>query len=182
MNTDTPAMDDSHHDDPELRSLLDAVDARLGDGGPAAGGGTALFDDLRVRCQGAFAGDAPSGAAGQEASEALRARRVAGRVLRATTREDLGRVGDLRVVLRFVGERLRDSRALRILAAVLLAQVTIVPVIAYHLLEKARPTTFDLEFSPRYDELVDDMPRLDPDRDYPVEDPEIEIEVDGLPK
>lgn len=182
MNADEPAMDESAKNDPQLRALLEAVDARLGGVPNPEPGELAAFGELRAACRGAFSDDVfseeVSAEGSAEAAEALRARRVVSRVLRATTREDLGAAGDLRVVLRFIGTRLQESRALRVLAAVLLVQVTVVPVIAYHLLQKAQPTTFDLEFSPRYDELLDDMPRLDPDRDYPLTDREIELPLD----
>jgi len=55
-------------------------------------------------------------------------------VLAATTREDLGLIGDLRLVLRFCGTRLRASRALRLAAASLLAHMIALPVLAYFVL------------------------------------------------
>ena len=174
---DDPAMNDSR-----FEALLEAMDLQLGKAtGPGplnAGstGGTAAFEDLRLRCQNAFAESAVGGAT-DNASEAFRVRRVTGRILRATTQEDLGPAGDLRILLRFVGNRLRDSRSLRVLAAVLLAQVTVVPVVAYHLLKEARPSAFNLEFSKHYEELLDDMPVLEPGRDYHVPDMEIDIQL-----
>ena len=56
------------------------------------------------------------------------------RVLATTTREDLGLIGDLRLVLRFCGTRLRASRALRLAAASLLAHMIALPVLAYFVL------------------------------------------------
>lgn len=63
----------------------------------------------------------------------LQARRVAQRVLARTTREDLGRRGDLGVLLEFFGDRLRDSMLLRFAVAALLVQLTVVPLVAWHL-------------------------------------------------
>ena len=75
---------------------------------------------------------------GEPAREAtLQASRVAERVIGRTTREDLGRRGDLGLVLQFVGDRLRDSAVLRVAVAVLIVQVTVVPLVAWHLLKEA---------------------------------------------
>jgi len=71
------------------------------------------------------------------AAEQLQARRVAQRVLERTTREDLSRRGDLGLLLSFVGDRLRDSVLLRVAVAALIAQVTVVPLVAWHLLKEA---------------------------------------------
>jgi len=58
-------------------------------------------------------------------------RRLTQRVLARTTRQDAGWRGDLAVVLRFVGDRLAASPALRVAAAVLLLQVLALPVLAW---------------------------------------------------
>jgi hypothetical protein len=74
----------------------------------------------------------------------LQARRVAQRVLKRTTREDLGRRGDLGVILEFIGDRLRDSVVLRVAVAALVVQVTVVPIVAWHLLTE--PTRGGVRF------------------------------------
>ena len=63
------------------------------------------------------------------------------RTLGATTREDLSWRGDWRVVGRYLGDRLRSSRAVRLLAASLLVHLLTLPVIAWVLLRHAADDT-----------------------------------------
>lgn len=74
------------------------------------------------------------------AAESKAARRVGESVLARTTREDLGRGGDLRLVLRFAAERVRSSRALRFAAALLVAHLLALPVLAWIVLRAPRRT------------------------------------------
>ncbi|MEM9380914.1 MAG: hypothetical protein AAGB93_13255 [Planctomycetota bacterium] len=110
--------------------------------------------------------DEPSrgeGAAAERASETLRAQRVTRRVLARSTREDLGRRGDVGLVVEFVGARLRESALLRIAAAMLLIQLTLVPLVAWHVLRTPEREVFEMRIEPR-PEVVDDAPaeeRLD---------------------
>ncbi len=69
----------------------------------------------------------------------IQVRRVVRRVLSRTTREDLRRRGDLGVLLEFCADRLRDSVLLRVAVAALVVQVTIVPIVAWHLLVEPSP-------------------------------------------
>jgi hypothetical protein len=89
------------------------------------------------------------------------------RVLAATTREDLGLIGDARLVLRFCATRLRASRLLRLAAASLLAHVIALPVLAYFVLrtEKEPGLRITIEIPPAASELpFADAPR-EPERD-----------------
>jgi len=123
------------------RSKIDRVfDACAvpGDGGDAAEvAGLDELQGLRELCVRALREEPP-------AEAQLQARRVAQRVLKRTTREDLGRRGDLGVVLEFIGDRLRDSMLLRVAVAALVVQVTIVPIVAWHLLTE--PTRGGVRF------------------------------------
>lgn len=140
-------MSGDHHeelrDDAAERACVDRVfDLGLGssmDEGPEALEGSSLdeLQDLRDLCVRALRTDPP-------AEAQLQARRVAQRVLKRTTREDLGRRGDLGVILEFVGDRLRDSMLLRVAVAALVVQVTIVPLVAWHLLTE--PTRGGVRF------------------------------------
>jgi len=89
----------------------------------------------------------------------LQARRVAQRVLKRTTREDLGRRGDLGVILEFIGDRLRDSVVLRVAVAALVVQVTVVPIVAWHLLTE--PTRGGVRI-PRRASSMRSRPRRNP--------------------
>lgn len=74
-------------------------------------------------------------------------RRVTRRVLARTTREERGWRGDLRLVGDFVSDRLRASVWLRVAAAILLVQVTVVPLLAWHLLKGPERSWFNLSFT-----------------------------------
>lgn len=134
--------------------VFDAACQDDGDGGASSGaaGDLAALRGLKDLCARALTEDAPLEAE-------LQARRVARRVLSRTTREDLGRRGDLGVVLEFFGDRLRDSVLLRVAVAALVVQVTIVPLVAWHLLSE--PTRggvrFVLEPTPDVD-ILDEFP------------------------
>lgn len=97
-------------------------------------------------------------AAAERASETLRAQRVTRRVLARSTREDLGRRGDVGLVVEFVGARLRESAVLRIAAAMLLVQLTLVPLVAWHVLRTPEPKAFEMKIEPRPEALIDDAP------------------------
>lgn len=74
-------------------------------------------------------------AAARPAGLAFSAQRVTRRVLARTTREESGWRGDLRLVGDFVVDRLRASAWLRVAVALLVVQVTVVPLVAWHMLE-----------------------------------------------
>lgn len=151
MTAGDPLDKVNEHGDP---SVIDRVfdPGASPDGTPEAGEPVGLEDlqELRDLCVRALRQESPVEAQ-------LQARRVAQRVLKRTTREDLGRRGDLGVILEFIGDRLRDSMLLRVAVAALVVQVTIVPIVAWHLLTE--PTRggvrFVLEPSPEgiYDEV-----------------------------
>ena len=80
------------------------------------------------------------------------------RILARTTREDLSWRGDLRLIAGYVRQRARESRPVRYLAALLLANLTIGPVVAVawvltHEPEPERQLFFHLE--PRAEDLAD---------------------------
>lgn len=97
----------------------------------------------------------PSGAAARDGGtapverDAAAARRIARRVLARTTRLDRGWRGDLRLVLDFTADRLRDSALLRAAAALLLVQVTVVPLVAWHLWRAPEPHGFQVRIERR---------------------------------
>lgn len=87
-------------------------------------------------------------------SEEIRARRVAARVLARTTRGDR-ETG----VIDFVSEKLRRSPLLRVAAAILLVQVTVVPLIAWHLTQLPQPDGFLTGIEPPPEVFEQDLPR-----------------------
>ncbi len=99
---------------------------------------------------------------GQPLGSELQARRVVRRVLSRTTREDLRRRGDLGVLLEFCADRLRDSVLLRVAVAALVVQVTIVPIVAWHLL--AEPGPGGVRFT------LDPAPEVALDEEFPAEE------------
>ena len=105
-------------------------------------------------------------------------------VLARTTREDLGWAGDLRLVGRFVGARLRSSRALRFAAASLLVHLLVLPVFAWMALREARQEHV-LQISvraPREQTLpvVPMEPELELEAPGPGPEPElVEADLDG---
>lgn len=148
-------------DDQALESALDRQF-----GGDGASQEAAAFADL---CRDALAPElgGPAGESGERGSQVLRERRVTERVLARSTREDLRRRADLGLVLDFMGERLRQSALLRVAAALLLVQLTLVPLVALHLASDSsdRGLRFRLEPAP---EVFDSLPERDED-----------LEVDG---
>jgi hypothetical protein len=94
-------------------------------------------------------------------ADTLQAERVAQRVLAQTTREDLRRRGDVGVLLRFVGDRLRDSALLRVAAALLIVQVTLVPLVAWQMWKTPHSGIFQTGIEPSSEELaqaLEDLP------------------------
>lgn len=117
----------------------------------------------RVRSvNGANGAPSSDGTAGPDA-DTLQARRVAQRVLARTTQEDLGRRGDVGVVLRFVGDRLRDSWLLRVAAALLIVQLTLVPLVAWQVFKAPHSGIIQIDFEPSEAELARALEDLPPD-------------------
>lgn len=99
------------------------------------------------------AADAPS-----RASEDLRARRVAQKVLARTTRADDSRRGEVALVLDFVSERLRQSALLRVAAALLVVQLTVVPLVAWHLYRQPEGPDLNISFEAVPESIEDELP------------------------
>ncbi|MEL6429118.1 MAG: hypothetical protein AAFU73_03195 [Planctomycetota bacterium] len=141
----------------DTEALLRALDARLGrvegaesDGGSESGGARAL-EALRAE----LVREDPA----RIASEALRVRRVTNSVLRRSTREDLSRRGDLGLVLDFCMERLRESALLRVAVALLVVQVTLVPLVARMIVqEREEAPILRIELEQRAESLEDALP------------------------
>lgn len=94
-------------------------------------------------------------------ADTLQAERVTQRVLAQTTREDLRRRGDVGVLLRFAGDRLRDSALLRVAAALLIVQVTLVPLVAWQMWKTPHSGIFQTGIEPSSEELaqaLEDLP------------------------
>lgn len=126
---------------------------------------------LRVACRAALAGgeshtDASrtaETAAAERASESLRVARVTRRILTRTTREDLGRKGDVGLLIDFATERLRDSAVLRVAVALLIVQFTVVPLVAWHMLRTPEPDRFVIDIERREGpEFTDGAPIEEP--------------------
>ncbi len=123
----------SHDDERAEAELLERVleelrsDSRAtrtpaaGDGSPAA----REWADFVTYLRASLAGEAEGAARGR------RERALVERVLSRTTREDLSRWGDARLLVGFVAARLRGSVALRLLAASLLLHLLALPVVAW---------------------------------------------------
>lgn len=155
------------------RRLLAAIDAALESAGPASDERSAL-DDLRARCAAALA--APS------AADEARARRVERAILARTTREDLSLRRDLGLVLDFFTGRLRESALLRIVAAAVLVHVTLVPLVAYHLVGEAERPQLTIHLSQEtLDDLEEDLPRRDPNMRLVDGDDAPEVDLSPLP-
>ncbi|MEM9799855.1 MAG: hypothetical protein AAGA20_05975 [Planctomycetota bacterium] len=138
----------------------DAIDA-LFDGGPTGQpSNDALLDEIEelrsMRASWRAALEPSDG--GERASEALREARVARRVLQRTTREDLGRRGDLGLLVEFVGDRLRDSALLRLAAAMVIVQLTLVPLVAWQLLRTPEPDGFQARLEPAAPDFENEAP------------------------
>ena len=136
---------------PNERDLLSAIDEALGEGdGATQTESDAVLRALRGRCIDAF----PTTTS---ASEEFRVRRVANSVLRRTTREDLSPRGDLGLMLDFAAERLRDSAVLRVAVALLVVQLTLVPLIAYAM-RRTDPPVLHLRFEDQTRVLEEELP------------------------
>ncbi|MEM8711086.1 MAG: hypothetical protein AAGG01_09045 [Planctomycetota bacterium] len=163
------APDDSYESlSPVERREADRLEALLGDlrdaGDPP--GADFLAAEIR-RIQAATSPGGPalrSADAAGSGSERLREERVIQRVLARTTQEDLGRRGDMGVLLRFAGERLQESPLLRVAAALLIVQLTLVPLVAWQMLKAPRPGSFQTGFEPSTEELAEAL------RDLPAEE------------
>jgi hypothetical protein len=110
--------------DTELLELLCAGEAR---GRPDAGAAEELAEFERLLARARAAALAPVLGAERE-------RALVERILVATTREDGSRRADLRLAAAFLRARLRESRALRLAAASLLAHATLASAAAWSLL------------------------------------------------
>lgn len=120
----------------------------------------ALAPELNARVAGLGEGRLDGASRG---SDALRERRIAERVLARTTREDLRRRADFGLVIDFVGERLRQSAWLRVAAALLLAQLTIVPLVAaFHFARQPERPDLQVRIEPA-PEVYEALPERDED-------------------
>ncbi len=151
---------DSEHDAESIAGR--AIDAVFGSETSAGAGEGDLSPELsdlralRVACRAALApGESSSGEprtaaadAAERASETLRVARVTRRILTRTTREDLGRKGDVGLLIDFATERLRDSAVLRVAVALLIVQFTVVPLVAWHMLTTPEPDRFVFDYEP----------------------------------
>lgn len=144
-------------------ALMASLDAHFG--GDAPDSGASVFSGV---CRDALAPELgePTGGSGELGSRVLRERRVAERVLVRSTREDLRRRADVGLVIDFMAERLRQSAVLRVAAALLLVQLTVVPLVAFHLAKDTtdRGLRFRLEPAP---EVFESLPERD--EDYEVD-------------
>ncbi|MCP3915651.1 MAG: hypothetical protein GY711_08860 [bacterium] len=106
--------------------------------------GEPMRDDARVEARRleleAFLATCRETFAGDEEVDRIGARRLAGRILARTTREDLSWRGDIGLMVRYVKSRFADSAALRVAAAVLLVHFVVAPsVLAYYVFVKPEP-------------------------------------------
>lgn len=154
-------------DDEALEAALDSQF-----GGDETNQEAAAFADL---CRDALAPELgePVGESGELGTRALRERRVAERVFARSTREDLRRRADIGLVIDFMGDRLRQSALLRVAAALLVVQLTLVPLVALHLAGDSgeRGLRFRLEPAP---EVFESLPERD-------EDLEVDGGLDAMP-
>ncbi|MAF65663.1 MAG: hypothetical protein CMJ84_08405 [Planctomycetes bacterium] len=117
---------------------------------PEIGPRLAALEDWLAHCRAALAPELDAG-------QGRRARRLAHSILDRTTREDLGWRGDLRLVRAYLGERLRASAALRVIAASLLLHLLGLPLMAW--VGWLRP-------EPSGARILVEPPRLDPFATY----------------
>lgn len=156
------------------RRFIAALDAALETppGGEAAG--SEALDDLRARCSEALTE--------RSAADEARARRVERAILARTTREDLSRRRDLGLVLDFFADRLRESALLRVAAAAFLVNITLVPLVAYHLVGEAdRPQLTIRLGDGALEELEEELPSRDPESRLVDEDDGPEVDLSPLP-
>jgi hypothetical protein len=95
----------------------------------------------------------------------------AARVLAHTTREDLGLLEDARLILAFVGARLRSSRALRVAAASLLLHLLALPVLAFLVLREPEPR-WPFNLATEEPPELHFEPALEPEPELVVPEPE----------
>ena len=150
-------------DELDARQLAeaDALEAILTGNGEAR---DVELGDLVERMRSAFAGSEE----GAKTADAFQARRVAQRVLTKTTREDMRRRGDIGVILRFAGDRLRDSALLKVAAALLIVQLTLVPLVAWQIWRTPHSGVFQTGIEPSVEELaqaLEDLPADELDGD-----------------
>lgn len=69
-------------------------------------------------------------------------------ILRATTREDLSRRGDLRLVRDYIGRSLRSSWVMRVVAASLVIHLSALPILGFILLTQEPKPHFNLWLEP----------------------------------
>jgi hypothetical protein len=132
---------------------------------------------------GAFADGLRAQLLAEPEQDSRAARRLSELVLTRTTRENLGRSGDLRLVLHFAIERVRASNALRFAAALLVAHLLALPVLAWIVLRAPRRTG---EFQARIETPVEPFfsgegerePELIPSAPLPEGEPRV-LEVGG---
>lgn len=143
--------------------LMASLDAHFGEG--ERGREASAFTEI---CRDAIAPELgqPTGSSGELVSRALRERRVAERVLARSTREDLRRRADLGLVVDFMAERLRQSALLRVAAALLLVQLTVVPLVALHLASETGDRGLQFRIEPAQ-EVFESLPERD--EDYEVD-------------
>lgn len=143
--------------------LMASLDAHFGEG--ERGREASVFTGI---CRDAIAPElgGPTGSSGELVSRALRERRVAERVLARSTREDLRRRADLGLVIDFMAERLRQSALLRVAAALLLVQLTVVPLVALHLAGETGDRGLQFRIEPAQ-EVFESLPERD--EDYEVD-------------
>jgi hypothetical protein len=109
-------------------------------------------------------------------AEAARRPELVRRILARTTREDLSWRGDLRLVVRHVKERMRESRFTRFVAALLLGNLTLGPVVALAWIVTREPEP-ELELHFRVEPGGDLLPAPDADGAERLQP----LETDALP-
>lgn len=95
--------------------------------------------------------------ADEQREDEVGARRLAGRVLARTTREDLSWRADLGLVSGFVRRRLRDSLLLRLVAASLVVHLIAAPMVLAYFAFFA-PRQLDLKYEPRVEHSLPEDP------------------------
>ena len=163
-DSNTNPGSDEVGDELDARQLAeaDALEAILTGNGEASR--DVELGDLVDRMRSAFAGSEE----GAKTADAFQARRVAQRVLTKTTREDMRRRGDIGVILRFAGDRLRDSALLKVAAALLIVQLTLVPLVAWQIWRTPHSGVFQTGIEPSVEELaqaLEDLPADELDGD-----------------
>jgi len=131
-----------------------------------------------------FLGEARAGLAHERhVAHSRTVRRVTRRVLARTTREQRGWRGDVQLVGDFVADRLRASAWLRVAAAALFVQVTVVPILAWHMLRDSNAGIFQLRIERRAPapEFTRDNAELGADPAHAIESPALDPTLPVLP-